>query len=82
LQRLGQALHISPSKNIIVKIQNTPKINETVVDEDLKPVGKVADIFGPVASPYASLRPQIPQPERLINKTLYVLPSKRRKEKK
>lgn len=79
MQRLGQALHISPSRNIIVKIQNIPRIGETVVDENLKPVGKVFDIFGPVVRPYASLRPTIPQPERLVNKTVYVLPSKRRK---
>jgi RNA-binding protein len=80
LQRLGQALHISPSRNIIIKIQNMPRIGEAVVDENLKPVGRVFDIFGPVVAPYASLRPTITQPERLLNKTVYVLPSKRRKE--
>lgn len=64
-----------------MKLENTPRINETVVDENLKTIGRIADIFGPVTSPYASIRPQISQPERLINKTLYVLPSKRRKEK-
>jgi len=56
-----------------------PKIGETAVDENLKPVGRVLDIFGPVTSPYASLKPTTSQPERLMNKILYVLPSKRRK---
>jgi len=64
-----------------VKIENIPKIGETVVDENLKPVGKISDIFGPVSSPYASVKPTLREPEKLTNKMLYVLPSKRRKEK-
>ncbi|MBS7616488.1 H/ACA RNA-protein complex protein Gar1 [Candidatus Bathyarchaeota archaeon] len=79
--RLGQVLHISSAKNIIVKVENTPKIGETVIDENLKTIGEVFDIFGPVTSPYASVKPKISKPEVLINKTLYVLPSKKRKEK-
>ncbi|PIU60238.1 H/ACA RNA-protein complex protein Gar1 [Candidatus Bathyarchaeota archaeon CG07_land_8_20_14_0_80_47_9] len=81
MQRLGVVLHISPSRNIIAKVENTPRIGDTVVDENLKPVGKVFDIFGPVSSPYAAVRPSIQEPEKLTNRTLYVLPSKRRKEK-
>jgi len=81
LQRLGRVLHVSPSRNIVVKIENIPKIGETVVDENLKPVGKISDIFGPVSSPYASVKPTLREPEKLTNKMLYVLPSKRRKEK-
>ena len=79
MQRLGRALHISPSRNVIIKIENIPKIGETVVDEDLKPVGKISDVFGPVSSPYAAVKPTIREPEKLTNKMLYVLPSKRRK---
>ncbi len=81
MQRLGRVLHVSPSRNIVVKIENIPKIGETVVDENLKPVGKISDIFGPVSSPYASVKPTLREPEKLTNKMLYVLPSKRRKEK-
>jgi rRNA processing protein Gar1 len=51
------------------------------VDESLKPVGKVFDILGPVSSPYATIAPTIRDPERLANRTVYILPSKRRKEK-
>lgn len=75
--RLGQVLHISSSKNIIVKIENTPKIGETVVDENLKTVGEIFDIFGPVSSPYAAVKPKISKLEVLVNKVLYVLPSKK-----
>lgn len=74
-------LHVSSSKNIIVKIENPPKIGETVVDEDLKTVGEVFDIFGPVSSPYATVKPKISKLEVLANKVLYVLPLEKRREK-
>lgn len=70
-------LHISSSKNVIVKVENAPKIGETVVDENLKTVGEVFDIFGPVSSPYATVKPKISNLEVLVDKVLYVLPSKK-----
>ncbi|MEM3566504.1 MAG: Gar1/Naf1 family protein [Candidatus Bathyarchaeia archaeon] len=80
--RLGRALHISPSKNVIVKVESAPKIGETVVDENFKLVGEVFDVFGPVSSPYVAVKPKIAKPEVLINRVLYVLPSKKEKERK
>jgi rRNA processing protein Gar1 len=72
---------MSPSRNLILNVENPPTIGETVVDENLKPVGTVFDTFGPVCAPYVAIRPTIGDPERLVNKTLYVIPSKRRKGK-
>jgi len=66
----------------VIKVENVPKIGETVVDENLKPVGRIFDVFGPVSSPYAVIKPTTQEPERLArlaSTTLYVLPSKRRK---
>jgi RNA-binding protein len=82
LQRIGLVLHISPSRNIIAKVENTPRIGEPVVDENLKPIGKVFDIFGPVSSPYAAIRPSIRELEKLTNRTLYVLPSRKRERRR
>jgi len=78
---LGLILHISPNRNIIAKVESTPRIGEIVVDENLKPIGKIADLLGPVSSPYAAIRPTIQDTKKLVNKTVYILPSKRRKEK-
>jgi rRNA processing protein Gar1 len=72
---------LSPSRNLILNVESPPRIGETVVDENLRPVGTVFDTFGPVCSPYVAIRPTIGDPEKLVNKTLYVVPSKRRKEK-
>jgi RNA-binding protein len=66
---------------MIMTVENVPKIGETVVDENLKPVGKVFDILGPVSAPYVAIRPTIRDPEKMVNSPVYVIPSKRRKEK-
>lgn len=72
---------MSPSRNLIIKVEKIPRIGEIVVDEDLKPVGKVFDILGPVSSPYVTVRPTIHDPQKLVNKPVYIVPSARRKEK-
>jgi RNA-binding protein len=82
LHRIGRVLHISPSRNIIIKIEKTPRIGETVVDENLKTVGKVFDIFGPVSSPYAAIRPTISKLEDLTKKTLYISPQRGERRKR
>jgi RNA-binding protein len=81
LQRLGRVLHISPSGNIIAKIERIPRIGEAVVDENLKTVGKIFDMFGPVCSPYVAIRPTILKPEELMNKTLYISPQRGERRK-
>ena len=79
--RLGRVLHVSQNRNIIVKVENLPKLGETVVDENLKTIGEVFDIFGPVSSPYAAVKPKISKLDFLAGMVLYILPSKKRREK-
>jgi RNA-binding protein len=84
LQRLGRILNVTPSQNIIVKTDKTPKIGSTVIDENLKLVGKVFDVIGPVSSPYVVVKPTVKETEKLINKQLYLPPSQKegRKERR
>ena len=77
MQRLGKVLHVTPSQNVVIKINNPPKIGSAVVDEKLKTVGKIFDVIGPVSSPYAIVKPAIKNPETLSNKQLYLLLSKK-----
>jgi RNA-binding protein len=77
LQRLGKVLNVTPSQSIILKIDKPPKLGSTVLDENLKSVGRIFDIIGPVSSPYAVVKPSIKDPERLVNKQLYFSPSKK-----
>ena len=81
LQRLGKILNLTPSHNFIVKTEKTPKIGSSVVDQNLKVVGKVFDIIGPVSAPYAVVRPTVKEPEKLANQQLYLLLSKKERSK-
>jgi RNA-binding protein len=82
LQRLGKVLHVTPSQNLVVKADKPPQIGSAVVDEKLKVVGKIFDVIGPVPSPYAVVKPAIKEPEKLANKQLYLLLSKKTRSKK
>ena len=82
MQRIGRALHISPNKNIILKAENLPKIGNRVMDELLRSVGTVFDIFGPVSSPYVSVKPHVEEPHRLVSHVLYAASSRAPKEKR
>jgi len=83
LQRIGPVLHVSSSRNIILKAENVPRIGDEVVDENLKSIGKVFGVFGPVSLPYVAVKPMAGDPQRFVNRVLYVVPSKpERKERK
>lgn len=81
MQRLGRVLSLTPSQNIVVRTDKTPKIGATVVDESFKSVGKIFDIIGPVSAPYVVVRPTVNEPERLTSKQLYVILSKKERSK-
>ena len=82
MQRLGKVINVTPAQNVVVKIDKTPHIGSAVIDEKLQVVGKVFDIIGPVASPYAVIRPTVKAPEKLANKQLYLLLSKKERNHK
>jgi len=83
LQRIGHVLHVSSSRNVILKTENVPRIGDKVVDENLKSVGTVFDVFGPTSSPYVAVKPNVKDPQRFVNSVLYAVPSKPgRKERK
>jgi RNA-binding protein len=84
LRKIGQVIHISPSKKAILKAENLPRIGETISDEKKQLVGKVFDLFGPKQSPYVSVDIQFEDPKKLIGKILFSYPlnrlNKRRKK--
>jgi rRNA processing protein Gar1 len=81
LQKLGRVRALTPSKNMIVKTEQAPKIGAQVVDENLSVIGKVFDIIGPLSAPYAVVKPTVREPAKLVNKPVYLLLSKTKRSK-
>jgi RNA-binding protein len=79
LNRIGHVLHVSNTKNIIVKAENLPRIGDEVVNEKLNHIGIVFDVFGPTKSPYVAVKPKTHDPKKYLNHLLYSNPSKLRK---
>lgn len=72
LRRIGKVLHLSSSRSLILKTEKQVNVGSRVLDSRLKEVGRVHDMFGPVASPYISVRPTVADPSSLVGKILYV----------
>jgi RNA-binding protein len=82
LHRIGYVLHVSNTKNMILKADNIPHIGDKVANEKLKSVGTVFDVFGPISSPYVAVKPHIQSPKQLVNQVLYAIPSKERRKRR
>ena len=67
---------------MILKAESLPRIRDRVVDEKLEPVGTVFDIFGPVSSPYVSVKTEMDDLHRLVNRVLYSIPSSKSRKMK
>jgi len=74
LERIGSVLHVSSTKNMILKAENIPHIGDRVVDENLNNVGTVFDVFGPISSPYVAVRPIVEETSHLVDHVLYAAP--------
>jgi rRNA processing protein Gar1 len=82
LHRMGQVHHVSTTKNIILKAENIPHIGNQAIDEKLKQIGIVFDVFGPTSAPYVAVKPNTQKPEQFINQVLYFTPTQERKNKR
>jgi len=49
------------------------KMGSKACDSKLKEIGKVHDIFGPVSSPYLSVRPTVSSPAKYVGRVAYSL---------
>jgi rRNA processing protein Gar1 len=75
LRRLGKIFHLSNSRSLIVKCDEARfiKLGTKVCDSKLKEIGKVQDLFGPVAAPYVLIRPSVSSPAKLVHRIVYSL---------
>jgi len=71
-RRLGAVLHVSSSSgNLILKAESSVKIGDAALDNRGNRVGTVSDLFGPVCSPFAAVKPKVGDPERYVGGLLF-----------
>ncbi len=56
---------------MILKADNVPRIGDQAIDENLKAVGMVFDVFGPIANAYVAVRPSVDEPNGYAQRVLY-----------
>jgi len=73
LRRLGKILHLSRSRSLILKLEagSLPRLRTRVFDSKLKQVGYVFDVFGPVSTPYVSVKPTVSDPSAFVGRIIY-----------
>ncbi|MHA1835790.1 MAG: H/ACA ribonucleoprotein complex subunit GAR1 [Candidatus Odinarchaeia archaeon] len=54
---MGKPLHLSSQNHIIIKTNFAPKIGSNVYTKTKKFIGKIIDVFGPINSPFLSIKP-------------------------
>jgi RNA-binding protein len=75
LKKLGEALHISHDKKLVIKLSFVPPLYITVYDYAMKRVGVLYDVIGPVKSPFGLIKPEkniLENPNQIIGKPVYV----------
>ena len=78
MRRIGQVVHISQGRKAVVKAEKTPRIGESVFNEEERRIGRVFDVFGPTVSPYVEVEAMDPQ--SLVGNTLYFPSSSKHKK--
>ncbi len=69
---MGSILSYSKSRLLTVRLVTPPKIGSRLFLKDGVPIGTVVDVFGPVSSPYASVKPAPSiNPEKIIGTEIY-----------
>ncbi len=71
VSRLGRVLYLSKSGRLILRSKLRLKVGSAIFTEDLKNIGNVFDIFGPVVNPYISVKPAVREPSRYVGQLLY-----------
>jgi RNA-binding protein len=73
INKLGVVLHVSGSRKLILRTKIRVKTGTKVLDEELRPVGRVFDVFGPVKNPYVSVESTTDKSEYYVGCFLYVV---------
>ncbi len=77
LKKIGEVLHLSHDKKLVIKLTSStlPPLYITVYDYSLRKLGVLYDIIGPVKHPFGLVKPEktvIENPQQFSGKSVYV----------
>ncbi len=75
LKKIGEILHLSRSKKLVVRLTTVPPLYITVYDYGFRRVGVLYDVIGPLSRPFGLVRPDaniINNVNEFIGKDIYV----------
>ncbi len=74
-QEVGEVMHLAKSSRLIVRLLGSwgkeTRPGEILVDQKGKGVGKVLEVIGPVAAPYASVIPLTDRTNKVLGIKVY-----------
>ncbi len=76
MRRLGKVLHVSSRGSLVLRTDKTPPMGKQarVLDKKAQEIGIIIDVFGPVKSPFVSIRPKGNiDPQKLVGQMLYLV---------
>lgn len=56
MKLLGKYSHTTPQGLAVVKLTTVPVVGKGVADVKGQRIGEIADVFGPISAPYATVR--------------------------
>lgn len=72
MKATGSIVGFSKSKLLTVRVLTPPKIGSRLFLKNGSPIGTVIDVFGPVSSPYVSVKPDKGiEPEEIVGAEVY-----------
>jgi len=75
LKKIGEVLHLSHDKKLVIKLSMVPPLYITVYDYAMKRLGILYDVIGPISSPFGLVKPDrnvLEDPEKFKGKAVYV----------
>lgn len=55
--QIGKGMHISKGNgHLIISLEAETMLGQDIADKDGNPMGRIFDIFGPISTPYASIK--------------------------
>lgn len=72
MKKLGKIHVVSKKGNLLVKVTKPYRMNTTIVNQQLKKLGKIVDIIGPANNPYLVINTREAEAKATKGETVYL----------